>query len=346
MAIIKTPFGNLPDGRAVTRYTLAGKGGLCASVLDYGATLQSLLFAGKDVLLGYENAADYANAGGGYLGATVGRYANRIAGGMFTLNGKVYTLANNEPGRAHLHGGNVGFDKMIWEMDILDTGDEPTLRASLFSPDGEEGYPGNLKVTVTFKVSLDNTLSITYTADSDADTVINFTNHAYFNLNGFDGGDILDTVVSVNADYFTAVDDLLIPTELTPVDGTPFDFRQAKPLSDAIHGDHPQIKLAGGVDHNFAVNGEIGTLREAIKAHSPKSGIEVTCLTDLPGVQIYTANWLEKDFGKGGPMTRFQGFCMETQFYPDTPNRPDFPSCVLKAGEKFESVTAFHFEMK
>lgn len=344
MALTKSSFGNLPDGRPVDRYALTGKGGLSVSVLDYGATLQSILFAGKDLLLGYDCAADYVRADGFYLGATIGRYANRIADGMFTLNGKTYTLAKNENGIGHLHGGDCGFDQKIWEMEILDTGDEPALRASLFSPDGEEGYPGNLHVTVTFRVSADNTLSLTYTANSDADTVANFTNHAYFNLNGFDGGDVLDTLLTIHADQFTSVDERRLPTGITPVDGTPFDFRSAKPIGDAINDTHPQIQLGGGIDHNFVISGAPGTLRPAVHAMSPKSGIAVTCCTDLPGIQIYTANTLTMPFGKGGPMTAFQGFCLETQFYPDTPNHPEFPSCLLRAGDTFRSVTSFHFQ--
>lgn len=342
MSITKEGFGSLPNGTAVTRYTLAGKGGLSVSVLDYGATIQAILFAGKDIALGFEKAADYVTVNNCYIGATVGRYANRIANGQFTLNGKPYTLAINN-GKNHLHGGRCGFNRKLFKMDILSDGDEPALRASILSPDGEEGYPGNLELAVTFTVTEDNTLQIAYDAVSDADTVANFTNHAYFNLNGFDGGDVLDTLVTVHADAYTPCDEGLIPTGIEPVEGTPFDFRKEKPLGDAIRAAHPQIKQCGGIDHNFVLQDRHASLREAIVAKSPKSGIGVVCSTDLPGVQIYTANGLSLPDGKGGPMTKHQGFCMETQFFPNSPNRPDFPSCILRAGENFHSMTAYAF---
>lgn len=344
MSITKTPFGQLPCGTAVTKYTLSGENGLAVSILDYGATLQAIEFAGKDVLLGYENAADYVRAGGFYMGATVGRYANRIAGGKFTLNGVAYNVTKNENGKTQLHGGAVGFDKKMWDMEIIDAA-IPTLRATTTAAHGEEGFPGNMEIAVTFSVTADNTLSIRYNATSDKDTVANFTNHAYFNLNGYDGGDILDTEVIMDAYAYTPADGDLIPTgEIRPVDGTPFDMRTQKTWGEVILCDHPEIKACDGVDHNFVIADKAGELRRAMYAKSPKSGIAVTCCTDLPGIQIYTANTLKMPFGKGGPMTKYQGFCMETQFFPDSPNHPQFPSTVLKAGETFETVTTYTFE--
>lgn len=342
MSITKDSFGALPNGTAVTRYTLTGKGDLAVSVLDYGAIIQSIRFAGKDVALGFENAADYTVENHGYIGATIGRYANRIAKGKFPLNGKNYALATNN-GQNHLHGGDCGFNQKVFEITVLSDGDRPAICASTFSPDGEEGYPGNLKLQVTFTVTEENALEIVYDAVCDADTIANFTNHAYFNLNGFDGGDVLDTLVTVHADAYTPTDSDLIPIGIEPVADTPFDFRTEKPLGDAIGADHPQIRQCDGIDHNFVLQNQHGALREAIVARSPKSGIRVVCSTDLPGVQIYTANGLDLPIGKGGPMTQYQGFCMETQFFPDTPNHADFPSCVLRAGEAFHSVTSYAF---
>ena len=342
--ITKSTFGQLPNGTEVTKYTLIGKNGLTVGVLDYGATLQAIEFAGKDVLLGYENAADYVLAGGYYMGATVGRYANRIDGGKFTLNGIDYQVTLNERGINQLHGGEIGFDEKMWNMEIVDA-DTPTLKATAFSADGEEGFPGNMNISVTFTVTDDNALSIHYAATSDKDTVANFTNHAYFNLNGFDGGDILDTEVTMDAYAYTPVNENLIPTgEIVPVDGTPFDMRQGAVLGDVILSKYPAISACGGLDHNFVIADKAGELRRAMYAKSPKSGIAVTCLTDLPGIQIFTANGLKMPFGKGGPMSTYQGFCMETQLFPDTPNHPNFPSCLLKAGETFETTTVYRFE--
>ena len=344
LSIEKRAFGILPDGTAVEQYRLTASGGLKVSVLTYGATLQAVKFAGKDVILGYDRLEDYINAKDSYQGATVGRYANRIAGGTFALDGRTYDVGCNEAGRGHLHGGVHGFDKKVWEAAVLDEGDEPCLRLSMVSADGEEGYPGRLTVSVTLAVTADNTLRLSYEAASDKDTVLNLTNHAYFNLNGYDGGDVLDTVLTLHADAITPVDDRLIPTgELLPVEGTPFDFRKGQTIGAALAASHPQLKIGGGVDHNFVLD-DNRRLRHAVHAVSPRSGLAVDCWTDLPGVQVYTANFLGEDAGKGGiNLYRHQGFCMETQFFPDSPNHPEFPSTRLKAGEAFHSVTAYRF---
>ena len=337
MSIEKNALGTLPNGTAVTRYTLSN-GTLSVSVLDYGATIQSIVYGGVDVVLGFASAADYATVNKNYLGATVGRYANRIKDGKFTLNGKTYTLAKNN-GANHLHGGDVGFDKKMWDMTATD-GDAPQLRARCVSPDGEEGYPGTLTLTVTFTLR-GSALSIVYDAVSDADTVANFTNHAYFNLAG--KGDILDTLVTVHADAYTATDDGLIPLAVTPVDGTPLDMRKEVRLGDVIRSDEPSIKRCKGLDHNFVLQNYTGALRTVMTAKNTESGIAVACATDLPGVQIYSGNDLAMPVGKNGPIGAYAGFCMETQFFPDTPNRPDFPSCVLRAGEPFSSETVYTF---
>ena len=344
LSIEKSAFGVLPDGTAVEQYCLTASGGLKVSVLTYGATLRAVEFAGKDVILGYDRLEDYVNAKGSYQGATVGRYANRIAGGVFTLGGQTYDVGCNETGRGHLHGGVHGFDKKVWAASVLDEGDEPSLRLSITSADGEEGYPGRLEVSVTVTAAADNTLRLSYEAQSDKDTVLNLTNHAYFNLNGYDGGDVLDTALTIHADAITPVDDLLIPTgELLPVEGTPFDFRAGQTIGAALAASHPQLEIGGGVDHNFVLGSE-RAMRQAIRAVSPRSGIAVECWTDMPGVQVYTANFLGEDAGKGGvPLYRHQGFCMETQFFPDSPNHPAFPSTLLQAGETFRSVTEYRF---
>lgn len=340
MAIIKQPFGKIKGDIEVTKYTVEGKGGLSVSVLDYGATLQSIMFDGKDMILGYNDAESYTKAGG-YLGATVGRYANRIAGGDFTLNGVAYHITVNEKGVNHLHGGDIGFDKKIW---VMETVDDTTLTATTTAADGEEGYPGNMTVKVTFSVSDDNTFTIRYDAETDKDTVASFTNHAYFNVSGDEGDTIYDTKVQVFADAYTPVGENLIPIGIRKVDGTPFDLREETTFGEVVLSEHPEIAACNGLDHNFVLAMEQGTYRPAMRAESPKTGIAVTCYTDMPGIQIYTTNGPGAPFGKHGPIGQHQGFCMETQFFPDSPNHPDFPSCVIKAGEPFTSVTAYKFE--
>ncbi len=342
MSITRAPFGAMPDGRPVERFTLEGENGLSASILTYGATLQSLCFAGKDVVLGYDSLEDYRRCGG-YQGATIGRYGNRIAAGRFTLNGLTYDVGCNERGRGHLHGGTEGFDKRLWNADILSEGGEPSVRFSLTSEDGDMGYPGRLEVSVTFTVRADNALELAYRAVSDKDTVLNLTNHAYYNLNGYDGGSILDNVLTIDANAITPVDDKLIPTgELLAVEGTPFDFRGGKPIGQDMDDPLPQLRLGGGFDHNYVLNGT--GFRRVLSAFAPKTGIRMDCLTDQPGVQLYTANGLKQAVGKGGvALYRHQGFCLETQHYPDSPNHANFPSTTLKAGETFESVTRYAF---
>ena len=334
MSITKSSFGT------AEKYTIQGNGALEVGILTYGATLQTIRYDGVDVCLGYNDLEGYQTMTG-YLGATVGRYANRIAGGKFTLNGKTYDVGCNEEGRGHLHGGKVGLDKKIWAVEIVD---ECTLRMTTSLADGEEGYPGNMEIAVEFAV-IGNDLKITYHAVSDADTVYNPTNHCYFNLNGQDGENTLNHLLQINASAYTPVDELLIPTgEIRPVAGTPFDFTVPKPIGKDIADPDAQVQLAGGFDHNFCLDGE--GLRQAAVAVSPVTGIQMECWTDMPAVQYYSGCCTNNPVGKSGPIGKFQGFCLETQTYPDAPNHPAFPTATLKAGERFCSVTEYRFGKK
>lgn len=335
----KTLYGTMPDGTEVHKVTITGKGGMTLSLITYGGIITELCYQGKDVVLGHTCLEDYLRSDGS-IGVTVGRYANRIAGGKFILNGETVDVGCNETGRGHLHGGTIGFEKRVWDVTEL-TENSVTIR--LIAADGEMGYPGELTADVTFTLEDNDTLAIAYRAVSTKDTVYNPTNHAYFNLNGYDGGDVLDTELQIFADEITPVDTLLIPLpDRMPVEGTPFDFRTPKAIGKEIGDDHEQLKVGGGYDHNFCINDDC-TYRHAVSAYSPRSGIRMDCYTDQPGVQLYTGNFLKNTFGKGGAMIKHQGFCLETQHYPDSPNRPDFPSTTLKAGDVFESITRYSF---
>lgn len=341
MAIVKrAPFGMLDDLRVVDRYLLVGNGGLTASILDYGATVQSLCFGGVDTVLGYDNLEGYL-AGTSFQGASIGRYGNRIENSRFVIDGETYTLAANEKGVTNIHGGVVGFDKKIWDAEILETA-IPAVRFSLVSEDGEEGFPGRLKTSVTYSITDDNALHIVYEAVSDKDTHYNPTCHAYFNLNGAVDESALDLSVQIRADKFTAVDDLLIPVgDHVAVEGTPFDFRTPKPLGQDILADFEQLAVVGqGYDHNFVLTGE----QPFATVISKKRGIGMDCYTDQPGVQLYSATCLDDPNGKGGvPLKRFAALCLETQHFPNTPNRADYPTTLIKANEPFTSETIYRF---
>lgn len=341
MSIQVEPFGTLPTGEAVERYILTGTGGLTAVLLTYGATLQQLMLDGRDVVRGYDTLEGYLS-GGSYQGATIGRYGNRIANGRFSLDGVTYDVGRNENGVGHLHGGAAGFDKRLWHATVTANGREPAVTFARLSPAGEEGYPGNLAVSVTFTVTTDNTLRIDYSAKADADTVVNLTNHAYFCLD--DAPDVTDTLVWIDADVITPVDERLIPTgEFRDVTGTAFDFREVKPIGRDIDADDPQLALGGGYDHNFRLNGE--GYRKVMTACSVESGLLLTCFTDQPAAQFYTAGSLDEPHGKGGrPLTRRSAFCFETQHCPDSPNHAVFPSTRLAAGETYRSTTAYKLE--
>ncbi|MCI2055580.1 MAG: galactose mutarotase [Oscillibacter sp.] len=338
MEITQMPFGKTKRGEAVTLWRIADTDGSCAEFLDYGCTLHALRVPDRsghltDVVLGYDTAEEY-EAHDGCVGATPGRFANRIGGAAFTLNGKDYPLAAND-GENHLHGGLRGFDKRLWRGEALADG----VRFSRTSPDGEEGYPGTLHASVTVRWSGKGGLSLTYEADSDTDTIINLTSHAYFNLNG--QGDVLGHRLQLQADTFTENDAACLPTgRILPVAGTPLDFRQEKAIGQDIDADDICVKQCGGYDINLVLNGT----SPAAVLYAPESGIRMTLTTDQPGVQLYSANSLTPRTGKGGAAyAPRSGVCLETQVFPDAIHHPDFPSCVLKAGERYVRHAVFAF---
>ena len=340
MSITRKTYGTLPDGSAVEQLTLTQENGFSVSFITYGATMTNLFVNGYDVVLGYSSLEEYQNDTAS-IGVTVGRYANRIAEGKFSLNGNVYDVGRNETARnGHLHGGTHGFQVKNWSVTSCE---ENSFTLSLFSPNGDMGYPGNLAVSLCVSTEEANTLSLSYTAHTDKDTVLNLTNHAYFNLNGYNGGDVLDTVLQINADAILPVNERLIPLgHYLPVEDTPFDFRAPKPIGRDIANEHEQLLVGGGYDHNFIL-GTDRTYRRAAVAHSPHSGVTMECYTDQPGIQLYTGNFLNSPVGKGGAMCEHQGFCLETQHFPDSPNHSQFPTTVLKAEETFTSRTVYKF---
>jgi len=345
MKISESKFGALPDGTPVLLYTLINKRGMVAKITDYGAILTELWVPDArgnvtNVVHGFDNLDQYVK-GHPFFGAIAGRYANRIANGKFTLDGKEYTLAKNN-GPNHLHGGVKGFDKKVWKSRALPaTADSVAVEFTCTSPDGEEGYPGTMKVTVTYTLTNDNELRIDYDATTDKPTVVNLTNHSYFNLAG--GGSILDHLLVINADRYTVPDTTLIPTgEIAPVKGTAFDFREPKPIGRDIAAVMEGTK---GYDHNFVIVGGGGKLTLGARATDPRSGRVMEVWTTEPGVQLYCGNHLNGSVkGVGGvSYPQHSGFCLETQHFPDSPNKPNFPSCVLRPGEALKSTTAFKF---
>lgn len=347
------PYGVTPDGQDISLYTLTNANGMQVRVTNYGAIVQSILTPDRngalaDVTLGFDTLDGYLGKHP-YFGAVVGRYGNRIAKGKFTLDGKEYALAVNNGPNA-LHGGLKGFDRQVWTATPFEDAGTTGLKLRLVSPDGNEGYPGTLTVTVTYLLTPDNALQMHYEAATDAPTVLNLTNHSYFNLDGAGNGDILDQLVMINADRFTPVDDTLIPTgELRPVAGTPFDFRAPKPLGRDIAADDEQIAFGGGYDHNFVLNKEApGALTLAARVHAPESGRVMEVYTTEPGLQFYSGNFLDgTDVGKNDVAYAHRfGFCMETQHFPDSPNQPAFPPVVLRPGEKYDTTTVYKFSVE
>ncbi|HKT13454.1 MAG TPA: aldose epimerase family protein [Terriglobia bacterium] len=338
----------MPDGQEVHLYTLTNANGLQVAITNYGGRIVSILAPDRngkmaDVVLGFDNLPDYMKYNT-YFGALVGRYANRIGGARFTLDGKVYHLpVNNGPNS--LHGGLKGFDKQAWTAKEV-PGSEPALELSYLSKGGEEGYPGNLHAKVVYTLTKDNGLKIDYSATTDKDTVINLTNHSYFNLAGDGNGDVLKQVMWINSDEITPADSTQIPTgKIMKVDGTPFDFRKPTPIGARINEDNPQLKIGKGYDINYILDRKGSGLELAARVYDPGSGRELEVYTTEPGIQFYSANFLDGSVpGKGGVKYGFRSaFCLETQHYPDSPNHPNFPTTELKPGETFHQVTEFKF---
>ena len=342
----RATFGALPDGTTVERFTLRNANGVEVVLSSLGAAIHSIRTPDRggrtaDVVLGFDTFDEWT-ANPPFFGVIVGRYANRIAGGRFSLDGAAYTLATND-GPNHLHGGPRGFDKRVWQAEPLDAEGSNAVRFTYESPDGEEGYPGTLAVSVVYALTPDNALRLDYTATTDKATVVNLSNHAYFNLAG--AGTVLDQQLQIHADRYTPVDASLIPTgELASVDGTPFDFRELTAIGARIAADHPQIRIGGGYDHNFVLNGTSGQLRSVARAVDPASGRTLDVQTTEPGVQLYSGNFGSPIVGRHGEAyPRHGAFCLETQHFPDSPNQPAFPSTVLRPGETFHSTTVFTF---
>ncbi|MGH9703262.1 MAG: aldose epimerase family protein [Candidatus Acidiferrales bacterium] len=346
----KKGFGKTEDGTETELYTLTNRNGLEASIATYGGILMSLLVPDKrarlvDIVLGHD-ALDAYLRDNAYLGASLGRYANRIAGGKFTLNGKNFTVARNN-GENHLHGGLKGFNRVVWKAKDISTKQADALDLTYLSPDGEEGYPGNLSARVVYTLTGENELKIDYSATSDRDTVINLTNHTYFNLAGHAAGSILNHELTIHADRFTPTDATSIPTgELRSVKGTPFDFSRPTAIGLRVNQNDPQLIYGHGYDQNFVLNQGIGAAPAlAARVLEPESGRVLEVWTTEPGMQLYCGNFLDGSIhGKGGAVyQRNQGFCLETQHFPDSPNQPSFPSTVLKAGGQYRSTTIFKF---
>ncbi len=338
----KSHFGISPQGDSVTLYTLKNEKDYVVKITNYGGIITEIHTPDRNgkmgnIVLGFDNLEQYI-AGHPYFGALIGRFGNRIAKAQFTLDGEEYQLAVNNGNNA-LHGGIQGFDKVVWDVEVISCLERAALKLSYLSPDGEEGYPGNLKVSVTYELLMDQ-LFITYEAETDKATVLNLTNHSYFNLAG--EGTILDHILYINASKYTPVDGELIPTgELANVEGTPFDFRKPTVIGARMEevGGEPI-----GYDHNYVVDGTAGENRIAAKVLDPKSGRSLEVITSEPGVQFYSGNFLDGTLeSKGDSYEQHEGFCLETQHFPDSPNQPNFPSTVLRPGEKFVSQTIFKF---
>jgi aldose 1-epimerase len=350
MNIIKEEaFRGVLKGKKTGLYTLKNKNGLVAQVTNYGAILVSIFVPDRqgnlaDIVQGYDTIDDYINGNSPYMGAVCGRCANRIAKGKFTLLGKEYTLAVNN-GPNHLHGGITGFSKVVW--DVTDVS-ESAVKMEYFSADGDEGYPGNLSVTVKYTLTDANELKINYFATTSKATVVNLAGHSYFNLAGEGSGSVYDHELMINGEFFTPTDGTNIPTgEIVSVKGTPMDFTRPKKIGSEIDKADEQLKFGAGYDHNFVLNNRSMVMGLAAEAHDPLSGRVLEVFTTQPGVQLYTANWIDGEKGKGGKKYgRRWAFCLETQHFPDSINVPHFPSTILNPGEEYKHVCIYKFSTK
>lgn len=344
MSVTKTHFDFMPDGTEVHLFTITNNNEVSAGIITRGATLQSFVCPDKegnmgDIIMGFDNVAAHI-ASGTYTGNIIGQYANRLCGGKFTVGGKEYQVTQNEKGKTCLHGGGE-YNSAVWKAIIID---DDAVEFSYISEDGKEGFPGKVEVTVVYRLTDRNELEIHYNAVPDRETVINMTNHAYFNLGTTANGDVLDHELQLFCDAFTPTDADSIPTgEIRSVEGTAFDFREPKKIGKDIGADDKQLIMCRGYDHNFCVNGPVGKVRPVAKVTDAKSGRKLEVMSDLPGVQLYTGNFLDgTEMGKDGiALGKHYGFCLETQYYPDTPNQPSFPQCTFKKGEAFKSLTIF-----
>lgn len=346
MSITKKEYGTAKTGETVYSYTLDNGIGLSAEIITYGGIVTNLYTLDKDenkvdVVLGRNSLEEYFN-NDGYLGALIGRHANRIAGSKFELNEETFTLNPNE-GENNLHGGIEGFDKKVWNAEEGGTDSNPSLILSLHSPDGDEGFPGNLDVTVTYTVTDGNVLKIEYRAVSDRDTVVNLTNHSYFNLAGYDSGTIDNQLLRINSSFYTPNDESCMPTgEVLSVTDTPFDFRKEKPIGEGFTSGHKQIEMFGGYDHNFVIDGH--GMRFAARARCKENGVAMMVYTNLPSMQLYTSNGLSEGTYKNGAKGGLHAaFCLETQCFPNAMKYPHYPNPILKAGEEYNAVTEFMF---
>lgn len=349
LSITKTEFGKLPDGRRTDLYTLSNSNGMSVSITNYGGIVTKVLVPDQDgnigdVVLGYDSVEGYLKQSP-YFGALIGRYGNRIAKGRFTLDGREYKLATNNDAN-HLHGGDKGFDKVLWNAAPVREDDKVSLELTYTSPDGEEGYPGTLSVRVVYTLMADNILELDFQAETDKKTICNLTNHAYFNLKDAGASPILDHKLYIDADHFTPVDSTLIPTgELRPVEGTPFDFTEPTAIGARIDSDNTQLVYGNGYDHNFVLNNQDGDMTLAARVTEPATGRALEIQTTEPGIQFYCGNFLDGTItGKYETVYDFRhGFCLETQHYPDSPNQPKFPSTVLNPGETYHTKTSWKF---
>ena len=348
----KKEFGKLKDGRSVRLFSLKNAQGATAKIIEFGATIISLKLPDRngkyeDVILGYDSLPEYINDNF-YLGAIVGRYGNRIRKGRFSLAGKEYQLPlnNNEN---HLHGGSGGFHKLLWQGEIVSFAPGSAVKFRLVSPDGDQGYPGTVILDVTYTLTDKNELCIEYTGETDKETILNLTNHAYFNLSGSPKNDILDHELMIRAKYITSVNEELIPTgELANVENTPFDFREPSVIGGRIDVDDTQLKYGMGYDHNWVLEDYNKQMRMIASLSDSESGRYMEVYTDQPGIQFYTGNFLDGSVaGKNGIKYKFRtGLCLETQHFPDSPNRPEFPSVTLKPGEQYKQTTIYSFSVK
>lgn len=353
--INKEEFGKLKDGREVTLFKMENKNGMRVDIINYGGVIVRFFVPDRngdleDIVLGYDNLDQYITDKN-YFGAIIGRYANRIAGARFKLNGKEYKLDANEKQAGKpccLHGGNKGFNSVLWESKIINLGGNKTLKLTYTSKDGECGFPGNLEVEVYYQITEDNKFKIEYRAETDEDTVINLSNHSYFNLKGHGQDKISDHLVYINADYYTPVDKRMIPTgEIRKVEDTPFDFRAINELAKTINDDNEQLNLAGGYDHNFVLNKENQEMILAARVIETISGRKMEVYTTEPGMQFYTGNGINTDGPAKDAVNYNQrsGLCLEAQHYPDSPNQDDFPSTILNPGDKYCSITEYDFKL-